>query len=119
VITYSQFSGGICLDDTNIGTGYSGFEGGLDNPAMEQVPDFGPIPLGQWQIVAWRDEYEDKGPCVAQLSPVGHDAFGRSGFLIHGDNAELNHTASHGCIIASHDIRQQLRDSGEIQLEVI
>jgi hypothetical protein len=37
--------------------------------------------------------------------------FGRSGFLIHGDNAEMNHTASDGCIILSHDIREQIDES--------
>lgn len=99
-------------------TAYSGFGEGLNDPMMEAIPDVGTIPRGEWEVTAWHDHYEDKGPCVAQLSPVGHDAHGRSGFLCHGDNALANHTASHGCIIAAHDARQAWRDSGDMNLMV-
>ena len=119
MITYSQISGGICLDDTNIGDGYSGYGAGLDNPVLEYEPNVGPIPRGKWKILHWEDYHEGKGPMVAILRPDGHNAHGRSGFLIHGDNRQMNHTASHGCIIASRSIRQQLKDSGETDLEVI
>lgn len=119
LITYSQISGGISLDDENIGDGYSGFGSGLDNPSLEAEHDVGPIPRGKWHIDRWDDHHGTKGPCVAVLSPVDHDAHGRSAFLIHGDNPDVNHSASHGCIIASRPIRQQLRDSGQTELEVI
>jgi lipoprotein-anchoring transpeptidase ErfK/SrfK len=39
--------------------------------------------------------------------------------MIHGDNATMNHTASHGCIILSHDFRQKISDSGDTSLEVV
>ncbi len=97
---------------------YSGYGPGLNNPAMEAVPDIGPIPAGEWQIMVWHDHYEDKGPCVAQLEPVGHNAHGRTGFLIHGDNAAQNHTASHGCIIAGPSIRAAMREAGDTDLIV-
>jgi hypothetical protein len=45
--------------------------------------------------------------------------FGRDGFLIHGDNSAMNHTASEGCIILTRDIRQRISDSGDTQLTVI
>lgn len=118
MIYYTQDDGEITIGPKIIGNGYSGNTIGLNNPDMESVPNIGPIPVGQWQITAWHDLYENKGPCVAQLSPVGHDAHGRSGFLIHGDNAAMNHTASDGCIIACRAIRQQLRDSGQTSLAV-
>lgn len=119
MITYRQIDGLQTLDGKLVGIGYSGHGAGLNNPAMESVPDVGPIPRGMWRIVRWDDHHADKGPIVAVLEPVGHSAHGRTGFLIHGDNAEMNHTASHGCIIDSHDIRIALRASGETQLEVI
>jgi hypothetical protein len=56
---------------------------------------------------------------VAVLSPVGHDAHGRSSFLIHGDNSLGNHTASHGCIILSRMVREKMRASGDMDLEVV
>lgn len=118
MLTYDQKSGHIGIRNTFIGTGYSGFGEGLDNPAMEAVSNVGPIPRGHWRIARWDDHHGEKGPQVAVLEPVGHDAHGRSAFLIHGDNSALNHTASHGCIIAGRAIRDALRSSGETELTV-
>lgn len=78
---------------------YSGHDLGLNNPDLEHEQGIGPIPCGMWKIIRWDNHHGDKGPCVAILEPVGHNACGRSGFLIHGDNKEGNHSASHGCII--------------------
>lgn len=118
MISYDQKTGHIAIRNTIIGTGYSGFGPGLDNPDMESVPNVGPIPRGEWHIERWDETHGDKGPQVAVLAPVGHNAHGRSAFLIHGDNALGNHTASHGCIIANRTIRNALRASGETALIV-
>lgn len=118
MISYDQKTGTIEIDGASKGWGYSGFGVGLNNPNMESVPDIGPIPAGQWKIDRWEDHHAEKGPQVAVLSPVGHTAHGRSGFLIHGDNVLVNHTASHGCIIANRAIRDELRASGETELLV-
>ena len=99
-------------------TAYSGNGEGLNNPDMEAAEGVGPIPRGQWHVVEWVDNYENKGSCVARLAPVGFDPHGRSGFLCHGDNPELNHTASDGCIVAPHDARTAWRNSEDNDLEV-
>lgn len=117
-IFYAQATGHIEINGSMIGVGYSGHESGLNNPDAEAIPDVGPIPRGEWRIARWDDHHGDKGPQVAVLEPVGHDAHGRSGFLIHGDNAALDHTASHGCVIAARTIRDALRASGESRLLV-
>lgn len=119
MITYAQHTGEIAIDGHAIGFGYSGHGVGLNNPDLEAMQNIGPIPRGQWLITRWDDHHAEKGPQVAVLSPVGHDAHGRSCFLIHGDNPALNHTASHGCIVAARTIRDALRASGETALEVI
>lgn len=119
MIKYHQTSGAIYLDDGLIGSGYSGFGPGMNNPASESIPNVGPIPKGMWHIVKWDDFHGSKGPIVAVLQPMGHDAHGRSAFLIHGDNNSANHTASHGCVIASRPIRTQLRASKQTELEVM
>lgn len=118
--TYTQTHPSMSRDGVAYKSGplYSGHGAGLNNPAMEADADIGPIPAGRWRIVEWFDHYENKGPCVARLEPVGHNAHGRSGFLIHGDNQLGNNTASHGCIIAGPTIRHAMRDSGDNQLEV-
>jgi hypothetical protein len=51
------------------------------------------------------------------LTPDGHDARGRDGFLIHGDNTR--HDASTGCVILPRDIRDQISSSGDNEIEVV
>lgn len=51
-----------------------------------------------------------------RLTPIGHNALGRSGFMIHGNNVQNN--ASQGCIIPGSAIRQQIAGSGDTQLLV-
>jgi hypothetical protein len=63
----------------------------------------------------YTDEQES---IIARLSAAGDPQpwmFGRSGFLVHGDNAL--HMASEGCIIADHPTRVTLQQSPDL-LEV-
>lgn len=122
MIEFRQTDGRISLNGEILGAYpqcYSGHGLGMDNPAFESVHGVGVIPRGRWEIVKWYDNYGPKGPIVARLEPISHDAYDRNGFLIHGDNSAMNHTASDGCIIAPHDIRVKLRESGETALEVV
>lgn len=101
---------------------YSGFHEGKNNPNMEAVQNVGPIPVGDWEIVRWDDNHGEKGPQVAVLSPVGHNAHGRSEFLIHGDSIAHPGEASHGCICTlgnGRATRDKLRASGETRLQVV
>lgn len=119
--TYRQVDPAIFSDGEEL-TGspiYSGHGEGLNNPAMEAVHNVGPIPAGRWHIQSWQDNYENKGSVVAILLPVGHDAHGRSGFLIHGPHADDHFDSSDGCIIAPHSVRQQMRDNGSSDLLVV
>ncbi len=106
--SYSQSSGALSHDGVLVGTGYSGNGEGLDNPDLQDVPDEGPIPEGTYTIGP-ASTHPGKGPIVMALDPDPSNLmFRRSGFLIHGDNADLNHTASEGCIILSRSIRNQI-----------
>lgn len=117
MIAYNSQTGRVTGEVT--GQGYSGHDAGLNNPNMEQLRGIGPIPRGKWKILRWDDHHGEKGPIVAVLEPDGWDAYGRSDFLIHGDNPEANHSASHGCIIMNHDIRTVWRATGIMEFEVI
>lgn len=116
---YSQSRGLLSHDGRFEGSGYSGHGAGLNDPGSEAVEGVGPTPRGRWNITRWDATHGDKGPIVGVLVPVGHDAHGRSGFLIHGDNAAGDHSASHGCIILSRVLREKMRDSGDTDLEVV
>ena len=117
--TYEVTSGKLINPDgTCVGEGYSGNGAGLNNVEMENVPMRGPIPAGKWTIGRFFDDPE-KGPIVAHLVPdLDTNTFGRSGFMIHGDNSALNHSASEGCIILPHALREMLMASNDRTLNV-
>lgn len=117
---YSQSTGVLIgPDDIKAGEGYSGHGEGFNNPTWQDVHNIGPIPRGEWQIGAFFDDPGGKGPFVAHLTRAANtETFGRSGFMIHGDNEAMNHTASDGCIILSRDLRVAILASGDRTLVV-
>ncbi len=118
--TYAQDSGQLLQDGQLIGTGYSGFDEGKNNPSMQAVANVGPIPQGDWIIVGPPVNTAAHGPYVLTLQPApGTNTFGRSGFLMHGDSIEAPGCASHGCVIMARTVREQVWDSGDTQLEVV
>lgn len=105
---------GHLIDPTNrdVGTGYSGHDKGLNNPDMQDIPDFGPIPEGRWMVGVF-GEHPHLGPVAASLAPTtGTETFGRSGFFVHGDGQACNQSSSHGCIVLARNLREMIRDSG-------
>lgn len=114
---YSQSTGIIRRGDVLVGKGYSGQGEGRNNPAMESIRSVGPIPRGQYHIGPAYDA-PGLGPCIMPLTPVGHDALGRSGFFIHGDSKKGN--ASHGCIVLPRRARKFVgasKDRGLLVME--
>ncbi len=103
------------------GQGYSGFEECKNQPDCEDVKDRGPIPRGLW-IIGPAFRHPEKGPLVMGLANSREtQTFGRSGFLIHGDMVDpaLRGTASHGCIVLPHDVRELIANSDDHDLEVV
>lgn len=116
--TYSQSTGHLSLNDTLVGIGYSGAGAGMNNTAMQDVQNKGPIPQGGYTIGPAYDDIDGKGPCVFHLEPKPDtDTFDRLLFRMHGDNS--THTASHGCIVMPPNVRHQVRDSSDTDLMVI
>jgi len=115
---YSQGTGKLTHPDGGeFATGYSGAGDGKNNCAMQHVKNVGPIPQGLWHIGSVYDS-KKVGPYAIRLEPdATTHTFGRSAFLIHGDNR--THTASEGCIILSRRVRNAIIDSGVKLLQVI
>lgn len=125
--TYHSDSGTLEHNGVGIGSGYSGHApngrgiapDGINNPLLESDPDVGPIPRGQYQIGPFFTDPE-KGPLVAHLTPLpGTLTYGRSGFMMHGDNSAGNESASLGCIVLPHLVRAQVAASFDTSLEVV
>jgi len=118
--TYAQKSGDLLHNGQRITAGYSGFDEGKNNPAMQAVPNLGPIPQGDWTIIGPPVNTASHGPFVLHLQPAAATkTFGRDGFLMHGDSIESPGCASHGCIIMPRVVREQVWASGDLSLEVV
>lgn len=116
MLTFNSATGETILDGSFEGYGYSGAGPGRNNPEMEDIPTVGPIPRGKYMIGT--PYYSEKcGPICFPLTPVGHTAYGRTHFRIHGDNKAND--ASTGCIILGRTIRSRIRDDKETELEVV
>lgn len=107
-LTYRQNDGEFYIGDHYEGIGYSGFGAGKNNPKMESARGIGPIPAGLYRVIECDpSEHPALAPPVFRLMPLGHDAYGRTGFLIHGNNK--TNDASHGCIILGKAIRDRIK----------
>ena len=116
---YQQSTGILTHDGEELASGYSGNGAGVNNAAMQNVHAVGPIPQGVYTITA--PYHNDKtGPYTMNLIPdPANEMYGRADFRLHGDNQEMNHTASEGCIIMPRAVRESVWDSGDRSLEVI
>lgn len=114
--SWVQAEGALYRDGKRVAVGYSGRGEGRNNPALQHVRATGPIPAGRYRIAKPRTSSQT-GPFVLDLTPIGHDALGRSAFQIHGDNA--TGTASSGCIILPRAVRESIAASGLGEMEVV
>lgn len=118
--TYAQKTGELQQDGEHVATGYSGAAEARNNPEMQNIPNLGPIPRGDWTISGPPIDTRDHGPYVLRLQPEPEtETHGRVGFLMHGDSKAHPGTASHGCIILPLAVREQVWQSGDRDLEVV
>lgn len=115
---YSQSTRVLTFNGMEVATGYAGKGAGKNNPDMEQVRNVGPIPTGKYEIQAPFNS-KHTSPYALPLSPIGHNALGRTAFQIHGDSNRNPGTASEGCIILGPQIRRKIWNSGVRTLVVV
>ena len=123
MVTYSITKHEIVLPsgecfDANI---YSGHGTGLNNAAGVAIHDVGPIPPGLWAIGPPQNN-KTTGLFSMPLTPVGHNALGRTAFFCHGDTAadmaDGKELASSGCIVAPYAVRAAVWECGDRSLMV-
>lgn len=117
---YEQKTGRLLQNDRLVAVGYSGKGSARNDPAMQDKHGLGPIPVGVYIIGPQRETTEMHGPVVMPLAPIAYsETFGRSGFMIHGDAVKAPGSASHGCIILSRPIREEIASSTDRLLVVL
>lgn len=102
-----------------IASGYAGHGEGVNNPALQNIHQEGPLPCGIYTIGA---PYHNPKTGVYTMNLVpdpGNVMFGRSDFRIHGDNGKGNRSASEGCPVFPHEVRTKVWESGDHTLKVI
>lgn len=117
---YEQKTGKMTTDiGSLIGFGYAGHGEGKNNPEKENVKNIGPLPKGKYKI---GEPYNSSntGNFTLPLTPFPeNEMFGRTDFKIHGDSIDQPGTASHGCIIMSKSIREEIHNSTDKILTVM
>ena len=115
---YHQGTGALVYNDETVATGYAGANAGRNNPAAEALRNIGPIPRGSYEIGRPRNTAR-RGPHAMDLTPSGHNALGRTEFMIHGDSIANPGQASEGCIVLPRNARERISGSGDNVLVVV
>lgn len=103
-------------------TGYSGAEpDGKNNPAMQSVPNIGPLPVGFYTIDGPPFDDPEHGRYCLRLTPdPSNEMYGRAGFLLHGDSINHPGCASKGCTCLSPIVwRMAIWNSEDNRLQVV
>jgi lipoprotein-anchoring transpeptidase ErfK/SrfK len=120
VWVYEQRTGRLLRNDRLVAVGYSGKDAAKNDPAQQDKHGLGPIPQGVYIVGPEQETTESHGPVVLPLTPVAYtQTFGRSNFLIHGDAVNAPGSASHGCIILSRGVREEIASSVDRLLVVL
>jgi hypothetical protein len=108
--------------DSPSGTRFQGWAGqreGKNNPAMQGVPNTGPLPRGGYTIGEPHSS-PHTGPYTMDLAPdSGNDMLGRGDFRVHGAAVENPELSSEGCIIMPRPAREAIWESGDHKLQVV
>jgi len=122
---YEQSTGRLYAPDgTHTATGYAGGnEGknpeGVNNHDKQNIKSIGPLPVGFYtfgEVV----QQSQLGPFAIPLLPDESNVMsGRGSFYMHGDNMQLNESASEGCLIMPRSVRNECYESGDKQLAVV
>jgi hypothetical protein len=116
---YRQTSGELSHNGILVLQCYAGHGAGLNNPALQDQHDIGPLPQGHYTMTALVDSPQTGLATIILVPDMSNLMFNRSGFRIHGDNQSMDHTASDGCIIAGHAAdRTAIWTSGDHRLLV-
>ena len=118
--TYEIVSGRLYRDSGElVGVGYSGKDPHKNDPSAQSLKNEGPIPAGAYTIMPPQNTAAH-GPYAMALEPdPANLMWGRDGFLMHGDSIVAPGTASEGCIIMARDVREDVWESMDHNLDVV
>ena len=118
---YDRFTGVLRRGTLYVYKGcYAGHGAGLNNTAMQNVHDIGPLPAAIYDMTAIVNSPHTGQQTIVLKMRAGYEDFGRDGFRIHGDNGKGDKSASNGCIIQDGAAnRLVVWNSGDHVLQVV
>lgn len=118
--TYHQSTGKFFHDGKYAGRGHAGKGKWQNMPSAQNMRGEGPLPRGTYAVARNFMHDPAAGKHSLRLTPdPGNQMFGRSHFLIHGENPARPGESSDGCIVASFSLRLQILRSGDRTLKVV
>lgn len=104
---------------SNVSANIAAIRQDVRDHVMESIHNIGPLPKGQY-LIGRAYDHPALGPLTMNLIPdIDTEMYGRSDFRIHGDSIRAAGTASHGCIVQDHHVREQVSQSDDKRLEVV
>ena len=117
--TYESSTGKMFDADMNLrGSGYSGSPQGKNNPEMQNIPNVGPIPEGDYTMDAPVNSAVHGQYAIPLIPDANNQMFNRDHFLCHGDSVVTPGTASEGCIIQPYRTRIEMWESNDRRIHV-
>ena len=99
---------------------YSGQPPYVGSVADDWRVGLGPLPAGRYTFGDVRADGGHMGPFVLPLLPdPANDMKGREAFFLHGDSIAHPGYASEGCIVAARQVREEVADGSDKELEVV
>ena len=118
--TYHQSSGELDHAGSVVAYGWSGFEDGINVPAMQDIRMVGPIPRGLWVLADPPIDSPQLGPFALRLTPaLDTDTCGRNSFYIHGRSFSKPFDSSEGCVVFDQSAREKIWQSGDREFMVV
>jgi hypothetical protein len=109
------------MDSLFVSVAWAGNHEGKNNPDMCDKPCVGPLPIGWYDAQPWEAQHGHLGPMVCFLKPdPSNEMYGRGDFFCHGPDRGPNFgQESKGCIVAEHEGRQKIHDTGISRWRVV
>lgn len=117
---FESSTGCLTREGILLAKGYAGNGDGKNNPAMQDIRDIGPLPVGFYTICAPRFDSKTGIFTLDLIPDAANQMFGRSEFRIHGDRRTgPPGLASEGCIVLPMFARERIWDSNDTRLQVV
>lgn len=120
VWTFDRAAGELTSPAGDVHPAYAGRPPYVGSVADDWRVGLGPLPAGRYTFGEVQADGGHMGPFVLPLLPdPANDMKGRSAFFLHGDSITQPGYASEGCIVTARQVREDVANGSDKELEVV